>query len=139
MLAEYEAAAGLLAQLRALGSGPLWPHEAATLAVPRPPSERSITTAVSAFAALHCQETPNATELSVAPGLLLLDVTEVTTCTCGPSSMPRISVDMLQLVALMAALPFEAGLRVQWAAHALHWALSASSPHLASRSHQVTT
>ena len=88
MLAEYEAAAGLLAQLRALGSGPLWPHEAATLAVPRPPSERSITTAVSANAAMHCQETPNATELSVAPGLLPLDVTEVTTCTCGPSSMP---------------------------------------------------
>lgn len=49
MLAEYEAAAGLLAQLRALGSGPLWPHETATLAVPRPPSERSINTAVSAL------------------------------------------------------------------------------------------
>lgn len=44
---------------------------------------------------------------------------------------------MPQVAALLAALPFEAGLRVQWAAHALHWALAAKSPHLAARSHQV--
>lgn len=42
-----------------------------------------------------------------------------------------------QVAALLAALPFEAGLRTQWAAHALHWALAAKSPHLAARSHQV--
>lgn len=46
MVAEYEAAAGLLAQLQALGAGPLWPHEAASLSVPRTPSEHSIATAV---------------------------------------------------------------------------------------------
>lgn len=45
-MAEYEAAAGLLAQLQALGAGPLWPREAATLAAPRTASERSIATAV---------------------------------------------------------------------------------------------
>ena len=46
MVAEYEAAAGLLAQLQALGGGPLWPCEAASLTAPRAPSERSIVVAV---------------------------------------------------------------------------------------------
>ena len=41
------------------------------------------------------------------------------------------------VAALLAALPLEAGLRDRWAAHALHWALTARSPHLAARSHQV--
>lgn len=86
MVAEYEAAAGLLSQLQALGAGPLWPREAVSLACPRTPSEHSIATSVAA---------------------------------------------------LLAALPFETGLRTQWAAHALHWALAAKSPHLAARSHQV--
>lgn len=45
-MAEYEAAAGLLSQLQALGAGPLWPREAASLASPRTPSEHSIATSV---------------------------------------------------------------------------------------------
>ncbi len=46
MVAEYEAAAGLLAQLQALGAGPLWPYEAASLASPRIPSERALAASV---------------------------------------------------------------------------------------------
>jgi Cell morphogenesis central region len=68
----------------------------------------------------------------------VLDVIRGDTLHVWKSADGRMCVDVLQLAALLAALPFEAGLRVQWAAHALHWALSATSPHLASRSHQVT-
>ena len=36
MMAEYEAAAGLLAQLKEMAPHPLWPRQAPTLASPRP-------------------------------------------------------------------------------------------------------
>lgn len=46
MVAEYEAAAGLLSQLQSLGDGLQWPYEVASLTVPRTPSERAIATSV---------------------------------------------------------------------------------------------
>lgn len=46
MLAEYEAAAGLLAQLKEMAPHPLWPRQAPTPAHPRPTSAAALAVVV---------------------------------------------------------------------------------------------